>query len=102
MRSHSRINGIVCALLASAMLGCNQRETSESHGVDISVSNNFVQIYQILRRGNVMPTNLAEYGLAENRAFAASIDPRLFVCPKTGNAPGDLKDIAKWSDFIYF
>ncbi len=40
------------------------------------------------------PTNLAELSPAE-------VAPKLFVCPRSGNRPGDLKNVMEWTDYIY-
>ena len=43
---------------------------------------------------NFYPTNLNELCLN-------NVSPRLFVCPGSGNEPGDMTNVMEWTDYIY-
>lgn len=65
------------------------------------MSNNFTQVYLVLRRGNILPTRLAELGSPVNSRLFSSVNSNLFVCSGTGSQPGLISDVEKWTDYIY-
>ncbi|MGH7993212.1 MAG: hypothetical protein ACREDQ_06830 [Limisphaerales bacterium] len=81
--------------------GCSPSSTSPGQPTYSYMSNNFFQIYSLLRRGNILPTKLSELGDPINSNLFSSEDPNLFICPGTGSRVGPMSKIEEWTDYIY-
>src|SRR5579859_3547205 len=87
--------------LMSMVSGCSHSSTSVRQPTYNYMSNDFAQVYILLRKGNIYPMNLAQLGLPFNSEMLSPGDSNLFVCPGTGSQPGPMSQIENWTDYIY-
>lgn len=82
-------------------LSCSPSSSLDKQPASQTMSSNLNQVYLVLRKGNILPTTLAELGLPVNQKLFSSVNSNLFVCPGTGSKPGPMSQIEEWTDYIY-
>jgi hypothetical protein len=98
------LRGMVVCFVGLLITGCSQNLYPSSNNVwqvdaeEISVSNNLVRIWSLLRDAkgdrDRFPKSLSELKLSPE-------EKNLFVCPGTGSQPETLDTIDEWTDYIY-